>query len=382
MMRKAWISLALVLCLCIAGCGGSQKTEEAAPSASAQTESAAPTEQKSEEAAPAEETAAASASETAETSAAPAAASAELEYSADGLPVMPRLTDTRSEEYKENTFTTLNGDEVTYNMNTRKIVCVFGSQDVVGFGIPLLAYEGSTEIEGYEEFYGDAQALLNTSPFSPEEVLSYEPELILVNQRMNQSQIEQLSKIAPTIPLYTDSTDFATRLAYIGDIFGLQDSAQILISYAQALKDSMVQQLKDLNLSDKTLTIYTYMGNVTIPPDRGWFMNTIIYDYAGIGRLPIVEEFMTDESGMAYEAISAERLKEYEGDMVMYAGFGEDTISSYVTENIGWQSLDAVKENRVGVIDITPYAQKGVILLADQYSRVLEALKVAGGIAS
>ena len=50
----------------------------------------------------------------------------------------PVLTDTRPEEPKENTFTTLNGDQVTYNMNTRKIVCIFGSQDVVAFGIKLL----------------------------------------------------------------------------------------------------------------------------------------------------------------------------------------------------------------------------------------------------
>lgn len=300
------------------------------------------------------------------------------ENTEDAAPQMPKLTDTRSEEYKENTFTTLNGDEVTYNMNTRRIVCVFGSQDVVGFGIPLLAYEGYTETEGYEEYYEGAQALKDTSPFSAEEILSYDPELILVNQKLSQTQIEQLSQIAPTIPLYTESTDFATRLNYIGEIFGLQDSAAQLVEYANALQDYMIRELDAMNLRDKTLTIYTYMGAISIPPERGWFMNTIIYDYAGIKRLPIVEEFMTDESGVAYEAISAEKLKEYEGDMVIYAGFGETEISSYVTENVGWQSLNAVKEDRVGILDITPYAQKGVILLADQYGQILDALKVAG----
>ena len=294
------------------------------------------------------------------------------------MPTLPVLTDTRPEEYEEYTFTTLNGDEVTFNRNTRKIVCVFGSQDVVAFGIPLLAYEGTTDITGYEEYYDGAAALVNTSPFSPEEILSYEPELILVNQRMSESNIEALSKIAPVIPLYTDSTDFATRLSYLGEIFGLTDSAKQLISYADGLRDYMVKELKDLGLSDKTLTLFTYMGAISIPPERGWFMNTILFDYVGIKRIPAVEEFMQDESGVAYEAISAENLKQYEGDMVIYAGFGEDTISTYVTENVGWQSLDAVKENRVGIIDITPYAQKGVILLQEQYSQLLAALKTAG----
>ena len=290
----------------------------------------------------------------------------------------PQLTDTRGTEYKEKTFTTLNGDQVTYNANTRRIVCVFGSQDVVAFGIPLLAYEGTTDITGYESFYEGATALLSSSPFSAEEILSFEPELILVNQKMSAANIAALSKIAPVIPLYTDSTDFATRLAYIGEIFDLQESAQTLIDYADSVKNAMIGEIKDLGLEGKTLTIYTYMGNITIPPERGWFMNTILYDYVGIEREDNVKAFMQDESGVAYSAISSEKLKEYEGDMVIYAGFGETEPSTYVSENVGWQSLDAVKEGRVGVIDITPYAQKGVILLYNQYMQLLEALKVAG----
>ena len=107
-------------------------------------------------------------------------------------------------------------------------------------------------------------------------------------------------------------------------------------------------------------------------------MNVIIYDYLGIKRKENVDAFMRDESGIAYAAISSEALKDYEGDMVIYAGFGETTISSYVTENAGWKRLDAVRENRVGIIDITPYAQKGIILLYNQYDQIYQALMTAG----
>ena len=290
---------------------------------------------------------------------------------------LPKLTDTRSEERKENTITTLNGDTVTYNMNTRKIVTISGSQDLVAFGIQPLAYEGTSDITGYEHFYGEARALENSTPFSAEEILSYRPELILVNQRMSQTNIKALSKIAPVIPLYTDSTDFNTRLSYIGEIFGLEDHANQLLTYAEELKQAMLNQMKNLDISHKTLTIYTYMGNISIPPERGWFMNTIVYDYLGIAREKKVKEFMQDESGIAYETISTEKLREYEGDMVIFANFGSNDLSSYVSENVGWQSLKAVQEERVGVIDITPYAQKGVLLLERQYFQLYEALKVA-----
>lgn len=292
----------------------------------------------------------------------------------------PALTDTRSEEKEMRAFVTLNGNEVTYNKNTRRIVCVHGSQDVVAFGIKLLAYEGTTDRAGYESFYDGASALKNSTPFSAEEVMSYRPELILVNQRMTSGDIATLSGIAPVIPLYTDSEDFSVRLKYIGNIFGLEDHANKLIGYADALKESMVAQMKSLGLQDKTLTIYTYMGNISIVPERGWFMNTIIYDYLGIKRKDNVKAFMQNESTIAYEPISAENLKQYEGDLVFFAGFGEKTITTYVSENEGWKSLDAVRQNRVGVIDITPYAQKGVLILYNQYYQVMNTLKVAAQI--
>lgn len=291
---------------------------------------------------------------------------------------LPVLEDTRDTSYRENTFVTLNGDEVTYNMNTRRIVCIDGSHDLVSFGIVPLAYEGTTDITGYEDFYEGSVALLNSKPFSSEEVLSFEPELILVNQRMTPTNIKALSKIAPVIPLYSDSTDFNERLTYIGEIFGMQEQAKELIAYCDQLTEVMLKEMRALNLQDRTLTLYTYMSAISIPPERGWFMNVILYDYLGIGRTKIVKDFMRDESGLAYEEISSEKLKDYEGDMVIYAGFGEMKIPDYVSDNVGWQSLDAVKENRIGIIDISIYAQKGVILLRDQYRNIFEALKVAG----
>lgn len=294
-------------------------------------------------------------------------------------PDMPRLEDTRGTEEKMNTITTLNGNDVEYNMNTRKIVCIFGSQDVVAFGISLLAYEGSTDISGYEEFYGDARQLKNSQPFSKEEILSYSPELILVNEAMSEANINTLEDIAPVIPLYTDKIDFKIRLNFIGKIFGLEESAQKLIDYTDNLKTEMLEKLDNLGIGNKTLTIFTYMGGISIVPERGWFMNVIIYDYLGINRLDNVKEFMEDESGVAYTSISAEDLGKYEGDLIMFAGFDGKEISTYVTENPGWNRLNAVKENRVGVIDITPYGQKGVILLYYQYYQIVDALKTAMG---
>ena len=289
----------------------------------------------------------------------------------------PVLEDTRENTEKMNTITTINGNEVTYNMNTRKIVCIFGSQDVVAFGIKILAYENSTSIKGYEKYYEGAKQLQNASPFSYEEVYSYNPELILVNERMSSDNIKTLAKICPVIPLLTDSTDFNNRLKLIGNIFGLQESAQKLVDYADNLKTEMLENLNKLDLGDKTLTIYTYMGGVSLVPERGFFFNTILFDYLNVKRLDNVKQFMQDESQLAYEPIADSNIKDYEGDLVFFAASGSKTISTYVTEKPGWKVLKSVREKRVGVIDMDTFAQKGVILLFDQYSQILDAFKVA-----
>ena len=289
----------------------------------------------------------------------------------------PVLEDTRGTEEKLNSILISNGDTVTYNMNTRKIVCIFGSQDIVAFGIKILAYENSTDITGYEKYYEGAKQLENASPYSYEEVYSYHPELILVNERMSSDNIKNLAKICPTIPLLTDSTDFNNRLKYIGKLFGLEESAQKLIDYETNLKSEMMTALTDLKLGNKTLTIYTYMGGISLVPERGFFMNTILFDYLGVNRLDNVKEFMQNESQLAYEPIADSNLIDYEGDLVFFAATGGKTISTFVTEKPGWKRLKSVRQNRVGVINMDTFAQKGVILLFDQYSQILDAFKIA-----
>jgi len=292
---------------------------------------------------------------------------------------MPKLEDSRGSEEKIVTFTDLNGNEHTYNQNTRRIVCTFGSQDVVGFGIKLLAYEGTTDIEGYESYYEGSKKLTHTSPLDSEELMSYDPDIILTTQSYSLESAKTLKKVtgAEIIPLFTDSTDFETRLSYIGNIFGLKDNANKLIDYSNTLKNSMINEMNKLDISNKTLTIFTYMGSITIPPMRGWFMNTIAYDYLGLKCTDKVKDFMTDESVNAYGTISSEKLYEYEGDLVIFANLDGDGITSKVTANPGWQVLNAVRENRVGILDTAQYAQKGVILLYKQYVDLYNALKVA-----
>lgn len=302
----------------------------------------------------------------------------EDKHSTDDFVAMPVLEDTRPTTPKENTITTLNGDQVTYNMNTRKIVALSGAGDLVSFGIKPSATIIDEDIKNkYPDKFEGVETLRYTQPFNAEEIMSYDPELILVYQLMDDSDIKTLSKIAPVIPLYRESFDYSERLGLIGEIFGLEDSANQLVKYAEDLKENAQNQLKELNLAGKSVTVFYYMEGISIPPTNFWYFNKIIYDDLKMTKLPIVDKFL-ETMDSPFTSISNEKVKDYEGDIVLYAdlGFGDKPgIPDILSSNPGWLSLKAVQNDKVGVITATLFAEKDVLYLNEQYVNLISAFK-------
>lgn len=293
---------------------------------------------------------------------------------------VPVLEDTRDTAEKMNTFVTLNGDSVTYNMNTRKIVALSGAGDLVAFGIrPLAVIADDTTMASYPAFFDGVESLNYTQPFNAEEIMSYEPELILVYQLMDDETIGELEQIAPVIPLYRESFDFEERLGYIGEIFGLQENAQTLIDYAEQTQAEAIQRLQELNLSGKTVSVFYYLDGVSIPPTDYWYFNKIIYDYLGMKRTAAADEFLNNEQNNPFTPISNEVLRNFEGDIVIYVDLavtgGEPAVPDALNANPGWQSLKAYREGKIGAIDAMLYAEKDVLYLSAQYSSLMSAFE-------
>ena len=295
----------------------------------------------------------------------------------EALPTVPVLKDTRSEEVEMVTIKTLNGKDVTYNKNTKNIVALSNTGDLLALGVRPLAVDGNANQTGYEEFFKAVEILNNTQPFDPEEVMSYRPELILTY--MDETNIAKLEKIAPTIPVYFDTYDYTKRITYLGDILGLSENAKTIIDYCKKTEEVGIQKINDLKIQDKSVTVYTYYQGLTIPPNYkdAFVFNHILYNTLNLKMLPIVKDFLDDQSQQAFSQISNEKLKDYEGDLVIFAGLGEASIPDSVKTNEGYKSLKAVKENRVGCIDMILYSFKDALYMEAQYNQILEALKVA-----
>ena len=122
------------------------------------------------------------------------------------------------------------------------------------------------------------------------------------------------------------------------------------------------------------------MNGICIPPDfNGAFVfNHILYDVLQLNKNEKVEEYLNNQSQPAYSPISSEKLREYEGNLNLYASMDEsDTIPEVVKTNEGWKSLSCVKNDKVGVIDITLFALKDVLYMQAQYQSLFKALEKA-----
>ena len=301
---------------------------------------------------------------------------------------IPKLTDTRPEEVEMKTITTSYGEEVTYNKNTRRIVSLSSSGDLVALGIKPLACEGFAITDGYEDYFYGVDQLKYSQPFNQEELMTYRPEVIICYDTMDLSNIKKLQKIASqaVIPVYYDEYDFELRLGNLGEIFGLEDNAKQLIEYANNVKKEGEEKIKAMNVEGKTLTIFSFFqSGVCIPPTfrDGWTFNKILYKDLNFKKTQKVEEYLNDRTSQAYLAISNEKVREYEGEIVLFAdisarGNGEVTeVPDNVRTNVGWQSLKAVKEDRVGVFNATLYASKDVLYVEQQYDLLINALQRA-----
>lgn len=110
----------------------------------------------------------------------------------------------------------------------------------------------------------------------------------------------------------------------------MEDRANQLIKYAEEVQKNAVEEISKLNLKDKTVSLFYYMEGVSIPPTGLWYFNKILYDYLGMKRTKMAEEFLADENNGPFTPISNEKLKDYEGELVIYGDlFGEgECISS------------------------------------------------------
>jgi iron complex transport system substrate-binding protein len=302
---------------------------------------------------------------------------------ANGIPISEESSleaGTNAEDTNEldwpRTYVDALGREVVIEQKPQKPVMIFFRNYEHLFvleELPIAGTEVQDVYKGWEVFkpYAETHEVIDLGSMDAvniEKLLEAEPDLIIVYSGTYEKIGEQLEKIAPTIAVDNYGDDWQTPLAEYGRIFGKEDKAQAEID---RLKKQIQEGTEELsNYSDKTFAFLRFDGS------KGFIVYALDFVYskeAGLG-LSAPEGYIAQ----GRTTISLEGVSEFNPDyLFIYNNVLDDTDELYIEElnsNSVWNSLKAVKNNNVYLIDRSAYSG-GPLAIRYGIDAILESLK-------
>jgi iron complex transport system substrate-binding protein len=240
---------------------------------------------------------------------------------------------------------------ITGSLEAMEDAVVLGVQPVGGITV------GGKFPDMFKEITGSTVSIGEKTQPNFETILQLKPDVILGTSKFKPEVTEKLVKIAPTFPYSHISTNWEANLRLLAELTGKQDLAEQTLQKYKADVEAAKAQLGE-KLKDKKVVVIRYrQGNINIYPANVYFNDTL---YKDLG-LPVPEPI---KAAKAQETISLERFSEMNPDY-LFVQFSQDENKENpkaleeVQANPIWQSINAVKNNRVYVNVVDPLAQGG-----------------------
>lgn len=247
-----------------------------------------------------------------------------------------------SDSSKEGTRTisTSLGD-VEVPANPQRVIATYGMGDIIALGvIPVASYDAKGT--AYEKEVAEVPVW---SKFEAEEIMSYDPDLILV---VNQEQYDEVSKIAPTVIIPFTELSMEERVTFLGEILNKQDEAKKALSDFKEKIAKAKETLDAKGIGSQTFSIFEYgsNGGIWVYGDKWGRGGDIIYSQLGLHAPDIIQKEIIGKD--QYREVSMEAVNEYAGNYIVFSGETGD-----LSENPVWDSIPAVKAGNVIYIDDT-----------------------------
>ncbi|WP_289142031.1 ABC transporter substrate-binding protein [uncultured Brevibacillus sp.] len=202
-----------------------------------------------------------------------------------------------------------------------------------------------------------------------EKILSLKPDVILGSTKFKPEVVEQLNKIAPTIPYSHVSSNWEANLTLLGELSGKKDKAdQAIKEYKDDLTKVKSELGEKLN-GKKVVTLRIRQGKINIYPEAVFF-NPILYSDLG---LPVPAEI---KAAKAQEELSIEKFAEINPD-IMFVQFSPDenkdtpNALESIQNNPIFKNVGAVKNGQAFVNIVDPLAQGGTAYSKIEFLKAL-----------
>ncbi|HJD68711.1 MAG TPA: iron-siderophore ABC transporter substrate-binding protein [Corynebacterium kroppenstedtii] len=198
--------------------------------------------------------------------------------------------------------------------------------------------------EAVEDKGGELPALVQgQDKLSAEEILKYEPDLILAPwSGVTEEQYQQLSEIAPTVayPEEPWTITWDEQIETVATALGEKDKAQGLIDEIEA----EFEKAKESEYKDTT---FSFIYNQSSPTDLGIFMPTEqrveFVTKLGLTVDPVIEEFKDSVvAGTDSASLSPENLDKLNGSDLIFTFYMDDDVRKMMHEDPAYSRVPAI----------------------------------------
>lgn len=249
--------------------------------------------------------------------------------------------------------------EIEIPVNPQRVLVNWYVGDLLALDITPVGYAGWAQET--MTFYDTLKDIPAIEKWEKEELLSYEPDLIITYDK---ADFDKFAKVAPVLVIPEDEMTPIERVEFLGEALGKEEAAKKAVTNFE----TSLAQAKDLfakpEYQDKTFSVFQDWGSDSygVYFETGSRGGTILYDYLNLKKPAKLEELI-ESSGEGRGALSYEVAADYFGDYVMW--FLQEDKPSEFAETAIWKSIPAVKADHVTSI---PGEYTGLFFYSDVLS--------------
>ncbi len=271
--------------------------------------------------------------------------------------------------------------EVQIPAEPQKIVDLSGNSDILSIlGYKVIGTANSdaydyTKFPSYLEETLKGAEILGYSmqdTMDIEAVMNLNPDLIVIST-VQEKMYDQLSEIAPTVMIQLEALNWKDDIKTFAKVFNKEAEAdKWLADYEEKAKETG-DKIKSEYGEDTTYLSFLASGGQFFVFDGAGF-GSVLYEDMGLAK----PEGMPEQSDISLPVVTYEGLASIKTDYIFLIATPEDLAQ--LESNAIWNSLPAVKEGKVVVLDSSPYFNQGYSsvgreLLVDEIGEMLNETK-------
>ena len=230
--------------------------------------------------------------------------------------------------------------DVEVPVKPKKILVNWYLGDVASLGVTPVGYSGWAQEA--MPFYETIKEVPAIEKWEKEELLSYEPDLIITYSK---EDFEKFSKIAPVV-VVSEATSSEDRLTFLGEVLGKEKEAKALNETFETKLAGAKDLFDGAEFKDKTFSLFEDWGSGSygVYYETGSRGGKLLYDYLGLKKPAKLEE-LVKSSGEGRGSLSYEVAADYFGDYILW--FLQPDKESEFEQTAIWKTIPAVEKGNI-----------------------------------